>query len=305
MKPLLIITHSQDSTVSYIEKTYPRLYSFRLNTDKIDSYQISISGTGSTIRSSQWEISLENVHAIYYRKIVYPDLSDYDKEVRPLIAKELFGLIEGLAETFGDRCLSRPSLLKRAESKIVQLQLAKKLGFQLPLSLVTNHDQSAQAFVAPQPSIVKPLATGKLTTSIGDFIIQTNIIPSDEPPAHLSHCPSYFQAYVSKDYELRVTIIDTQVFAVRIDAGNEIDWRKSYESNTYLIVDIPEDITQKCFAMMKALQLHFGAFDFIVSGGEYIFLEINPNGQWLWLEQELNLHISNAIVQYLVQEEST
>ncbi|WP_458411474.1 hypothetical protein ACNQFZ_11425 [Schinkia sp. CFF1] len=303
MKPLLLITHSQDSTVSYIEKNNPTLFLFRLNVDQIDSYHINISHKGSSIRTNQWEISLEDVHGVYYRKTVYPDLSKYDLEIRSLVAKELFSLVEGLAETYGKRCLSRPSVLKRAENKIVQLQLARDLGFRLPLSLVTNHDQSAQAFVAPQSSIVKPLATGKLVTTKGNFIIQTNIIPPNHPPVQLSHCPSYFQAFVPKDYELRITIIDRQVFAVRIDAGNDIDWRKSYNSNTYQIVDIPEEITSKCISMMEALQLHFGAFDFIVSDGDYYFLEVNPNGQWLWLEQELNLHISNAIIQYLVQED--
>lgn len=301
MEPILVISHSKDSTVSYLEKSYPDLPLFRLNADQIDTYQINITDNNSIIRTCHWELSLEKVSGVYYRKISYPDLSEYDSELRPLMVKEIMGLLEGIAETYGIRCLSRPSFLKRAENKVVQLKLARDLGFLLPPSLITNHDYSAQAFVISKPSIVKPVASGKLITPVGDFIIQTNIIPPNHPPVQLSHCPSYFQTYVKKDYELRITIVDSQVFAVRIDAGDDIDWRKSYKDNTYYSVDVPEEIKRKCFSMMKAFNLHFGAFDFIVSNGDYYFLEVNPNGQWLWLEEELHLGISNAIIQFLRQ----
>lgn len=294
-----MITHSKDSTVTYIENKYPDLFLLRLNIDQIASYQINISDRGCTITTNQWNTNLEDAHAVYYRKIAYPDLSTYDKGLRPLMAKELLALTEGLVETFGKRCLTRPSILKRAENKIVQLQIAKKIGFRLPLSSITNNDRSAQAFVTSQTSIVKPLATGKLSTLGQEYILQTNLVPPSELPVNLSHCPSYFQAYIPKDYELRVTIVDKQVFAVKIEAGNDVDWRKSYSSNIYEVIDLPESITSQCFEFMKALKINFGAFDFIVLNGEYYFLEVNPNGQWLWLEEALNIKISNAIVHYL------
>ena len=56
--------------------------------------------------------------------------------------------------------------------------------------------------------------------------------------------------------------------------------------------------------MLKDFGLMFGAFDFIVDqNGDWIFLEINPNGQWLWLEKILGLPISKKIVDYLVCKE--
>lgn len=52
---------------------------------------------------------------------------------------------------------------------------------------------------------------------------------------------------------------------------------------------------------MKDMNLSFGAFDYIVTlDDEWIFLEINPNGQWLWLEQSLDLDISQKIIDYLI-----
>ena len=52
---------------------------------------------------------------------------------------------------------------------------------------------------------------------------------------------------------------------------------------------------------MRDFELKFGAFDFIVNkSDEWIFLEINPNGQWLWLEKILDIPISECIFKYLI-----
>ena len=118
--------------------------------------------------------------------------------------------------------------------------------------------------------------------------------------------PVYIQNYIEKKYEVRLTLVDNQFFGVKIIAGDLIDWRKSYESNQYSIIEVPIAIKKQVANMMKAFGLHFGAFDFIVSKDEqWYFLEVNPNGQWLWLEKELNLKISDAIVDYLCGGEVT
>lgn len=52
---------------------------------------------------------------------------------------------------------------------------------------------------------------------------------------------------------------------------------------------------------MSALGSRFGVLDFLVTpAGEWYFLEINPNGQWAWIEQETGLPISSAIADALI-----
>lgn len=83
-------------------------------------------------------------------------------------------------------------------------------------------------------------------------------------------------------------------------AFNDVDWRIDQSNNKYELIDIPKEIKEKCLKMMDIMNLKFGAFDFIVDRNEnYIFLEVNPNGQWLWLEKLLGLEISNKIINYL------
>ena len=79
----------------------------------------------------------------------------------------------------------------------------------------------------------------------------------------------------------------------------KIDWRKKkIPFQPYLL---PNEISEKCLALTQKLNLSFGAIDIIRNkNGEYIFLEINPNGQWAWLETEAGLKISDEIINFLV-----
>ena len=55
-----------------------------------------------------------------------------------------------------------------------------------------------------------------------------------------------------------------------------------------------------CIRLLKELNLQFGAIDMIKTpDGSYIFLEINPNGQWAWIETQTGLQISDAIINFL------
>lgn len=65
------------------------------------------------------------------------------------------------------------------------------------------------------------------------------------------------------------------------DTG-KIDWRQGYDYDL--------------------MGLNFGCFDFIVTPSlEYVFLECNPNGQWLWVELATEQRISEAIAEFLAQ----
>lgn len=104
---------------------------------------------------------------------------------------------------------------------------------------------------------------------------------------------------MEKDYEVRLTIVHDECYGVKIESSNSVDWRKKNATIRYSRIKVPENIEKKCIKMMEMLNIHFAAFDFIVNDQEYIFLELNANGQWQWLEEKLNLGISDKIIEYL------
>jgi glutathione synthase/RimK-type ligase-like ATP-grasp enzyme len=115
--------------------------------------------------------------------------------------------------------------------------------------------------------------------------------------------PGIFQQLVPKAYELRATVVGPRIFSARIDsqsrAETKIDWRHlPFEADA--AVDLPPDIEGKIHAFMKAFGLVYGAFDFIVTPeGRHVFLEVNPAGQYMWIESKLRLPITAALADAL------
>ena len=298
MSKILIITCSYDKTIDYIiEKNKYRANFFRFNVDLFANY-------GITISNSYWEISYRNntinsntTLSIYYRKPTFPDTSDFAPEYRRIINSDILAIIDGLANSFSGVVLTKPYLLRQAENKIFQLIYAKSHSILMPKSFIGNNDHWK---CINDQRIIKPISVGKIETSSGIAIIQTNLMHENDSYDSPELTPVYIQEYIKKSFEVRITVVDDDFFAVKIVSDNMIDWRAG-NNNQYEIIDIPIEI-KKCIKMvMKDFQLRFGAIDYIVDiDGKWYFLEINPNGQWQWLECILGLSISDSIMNMLL-----
>lgn len=297
MSKILIITCSYDKTVDYIiEKYNHKAVFFRFNVDLFSEYKVTISSVNWEIAHGNDTISKDTTTSIYYRKPAFPDTSEFEIEYRRMINSDILAIIDGLANSFDGVVLSKPYLLRRAENKVYQLVYAQKHSILMPESFVGNNNHWEHL---GKPRIIKPLSVGKIATSSGISIIQTNLMHDEDCYDSLELTPVYIQNYVQKSYEVRVTVIDDIFFAVKIISDNPVDWRNG--NNRYELIEVPEEVKECIHMMMKDFQLRFGAIDYIVGGdGKWYFLEINPNGQWQWLECILNLSISDCIMQVLL-----
>lgn len=298
---VLIITSSIDYTVDYIISQYPDVDFYRINTDMFDQYQFLITNDGWSIESALGKIENTDVKSIYYRKPMLPDLSEFDPLYHSMIAQDILEIVTGLANSFEGLVLSKPYLLRRTENKIYQLQTLRKLEVPYPISAIGNIfnlDTKLQAM----SKIIKPLSQGKIDKESQFEFFHTSLLTKSV--GDISLTPVYIQEAVEKAFEVRITCLDDYIWPVRIDSSDPIDWRRATSKNIYALIDIPNRIKTMCLDILKLFNLHFGAFDFIVTPeGKWIFLEINPNGQWLWLEEALNLDISEKIVELLSKEE--
>lgn len=298
IKSILIITSSFDKTVDYLIEKFSSTKFIRLNVDELDRYQISVISNSKyivSLKSSEYEIDnlFELIHSIYYRKLFLPSLENYDDNYHTYMQKEIYSFIVGMVDSFQGKVLTAPSILRKVENKIFQLKVSTDLGFFLPESLITNDNNKVNKLNISK-IIAKPLATGKLTNVTA---VHSNLVTDNVEDIALT--PIYFQEYIKKDYELRITVVQDTFYCVKIIADNKIDWRDSEDNNLYELIDTPEIVKQECLDFLRACDLDFGAFDYIVSDDKYYFLECNPNGQWLWLELKLGLDISKSIVEYL------
>ncbi|MGB4091988.1 MAG: hypothetical protein WBK46_08620 [Ruminococcus flavefaciens] len=297
MSKILIITCSYDKTVDYIIKKFNHKADFfRFNVDLFSEYNVTISAMNWEIAHGNDTISKETTKSIYYRKPAFPDTSEFDIEYRRMINSDILTIIDGLTNSFDGVVLTKPHLLRRAENKVYQLVYAQQHSILMPESFVGNNNHWEHI---SKPRIIKPLSVGKIATSSGISIIQTNLMHDEDCYDSIELTPVYIQNYVQKSYEVRVTVIDDNYFAVKITSDNSVDWRNG--NNRYELIEVPEEVKECIHTMMKDFQLRFGAIDYIVGDdGKWFFLEINPNGQWQWLECILNLSISDCIIQVLL-----
>lgn len=295
----MIVTSTIDETANYLEKKYKADIDFiRINVDKFSCYNIMVNNdTVDIVGLKENRVRLDEINSILYRKPIMPDISEFDAVYSLMIQKDIIALIDGMVNSFDRRVLTKPYILRNVENKIFQCVYASKNNIKMPNSFIGNSTQGLKNMECYQ-SIIKPLTTGKVYYSDYCELYQTS--PFHTFDEDISLTPVYIQSFVEKKYEVRLTVVNGEFFGVKIVAGDKIDWRKSYHSNMYECIDVPIEIQNQVKKMMKDFNIHFGAFDYIItSKDEWIFLEVNPNGQWLWLEQSLNLQISDAIINYL------
>ncbi|MGY2051391.1 MvdC/MvdD family ATP grasp protein [Methylobacterium sp. JK268] len=219
--------------------------------------------------------------------------------------------LAGLWDTLDCRWLpATPAVDRRARNKILQLALAARLGFRLPDTLVTNHPEDVLSFIGTHGDglVSKSLAPFELSLDGEDHVVSyTRPVSRRDAFAVRSvrHAPVIFQGYVRKRVELRVTLVGTHVFAVEIGSqahrATRHDWRHvSDETVRYSPHALPEPVAERCLRLMRELGLSYGAVDLILTPeGEYVFLEINPNGQWGWIEDLTGLPIAEAVIDHL------
>ena len=304
MNKIFVITNSNDITTDYLVKKYgTNIDFFRLNVDLFKDYKIKIESNPLhySISTEYNSISSGNFHSILFRK---PELAISGDSTIDLAHRSIYKAIFGLTEIFDGSCLTKPSILATAENKILQLKIAEEVGLKLPKSIISNDRSAVNSFIENKKTIFKFLCNSKYKKADNKYSLGSNIIDENDKLEGLEEMPIYFQEYQPKNYELRINILDEDVFPVKIlsqeNESTKIDWRNDIPSLEYELIEIPKAITDKLKLMMKLLNISFGIFDLIYFDGEYYFLEVNPNGQWLWLEYKLKLNISQKIIDHLI-----
>lgn len=204
--------------------------------------------------------------------------------------------LDGVWQTVHALWINAPQANRLAGAKLHQLRRARELGFAIPPTIVTNDRDTLRAFVKSGQGvggvICKPIEEGRLELAEGDRLFFTS--PLDVGPEDLLDDfgpePYLFQQLIPKDYDLRVTVIGDTVFATRIESQPleeaRIDWRRAGTQLKHAADELPAELRSLCLELTRSYGLEFGAIDLArTPDGKYVFFEINPNGQWAWIEQ--------------------
>jgi glutathione synthase/RimK-type ligase-like ATP-grasp enzyme len=220
--------------------------------------------------------------------------------------REWLPIFDYLSDMFrGIYCINQRDADKRASNKIFQLEKAAQLGFRTPKSLFSNDPNAICQFIEDLGGTecihktlmpyISPSGRQKFTTIINKTIVREHMF-------EIGSCPSIYQEVVRPKYELRVTVVGNELFVARINKKERAmpDWRIEMFDDIYDKMDLSNRLTDKILKLHTELELVYAAYDFLVDDSEdLIFLEVNPGGQWLWLEQRLEMPISTAIAKRL------
>lgn len=317
----LVLTHTFDPTADYVVSELNRRGApvFRCDPGEFPKRLKIVARLEATKPGAGWtgslclperSVSFLDIGCVYYRRPTLFDLpGEMSEQVRRWSVTEarlgLGGVLAALP-----RWLNHPMDIGRAEYKPVQLAHAHACGLNVPATLVTNDPAEARVFVSEVGrAVYKPFAATGVTEGDTHRVIFTTPITADQVDESTRLTAHLLQAWIDKAYEVRLTVVDDMCFAARIDATSEsalVDWRSDYEALHYTALpELPTPVRDGVRALMNTLRLRFGTLDFVVDPNDrWWFLEINPNGQWAWIEDATGMSIAAAIADALTRGET-
>lgn len=322
-KPLvLLITKSNDNEC--VESVIQALHelggeAFRFDTDRFPTelrLALSYEGTGRRLLAVPDDapvVDLDRVSALWNRRFeIAARLPGHlDRQIRAASMAEARRVIFSLLGTLNCFRLDPRPNIELGSNKHLQLQVAQRVGLTIPRTLITNDPASVRLFAKEcKENIITKMQESFAIYENGEEKVVFTSPVSEEDLADLTGlalCPMQFQERLDKALELRVTVVGQSVFAYAVDSQSSTmakdDWRKDGLAlvEQWQPYTLPADVQAALLRLMDALGLNFGATDFILTpDGRHVFLEVNPVGEYFWLDALCDHAISREIARVLL-----
>jgi glutathione synthase/RimK-type ligase-like ATP-grasp enzyme len=273
------------------------------------------------IRSDHHRVAFHDICAAWYRRsralfaplpslnLLQGDLENFVKVQSSVTLTALFASLQTL-------WVGQPFKLRRAEVKTLQLAEASKAGLLTPATLISNDPERAATFVerlGDTDCAIKPLIATRVDGAGGARLPLTTTLPRGHALDSVAAAPTIFQPYIEKAYELRCVVMGDKIITAKLNSQDKESARKDWRAAAveeagdveYEAFDLPERVQAALNRMMRSFEINFASIDLIVTPkGEFVFLDLNPNGQWLWLEEELGLPLVASMADLLTTEYS-
>lgn len=214
-----------------------------------------------------------------------------------MIEAECSSILYGALLTQKARWVDHPDVIRRAENKLYQLFVAYSLGLEAPGTTVTNLKKVAAELTDRKRTIAKPVSSGPGLAPCAQEI-------SRDLLGFVRSSPVLLQELVEAPVDLRVITIGNRVFTWERKrlSGEAIDWRVADPAGTgFYHISSRELLSQHALTVAKALGLSMSVQDWLCTEDKPLFLEVNPQGQWLFLRDAEPI-IVPAVVEHLLND---
>ncbi len=324
---VLVITNDHDEHADAVIRELERraVAVFRFHPDEFPeacsiTMQIRDGRMDGEIRDRRHRVAFHDICAAWYRRsrrlfAPLPSVNLHQGDLENFVRAQSSLTLTALFASLRTLWVGQPFKLRRAEVKILQLAEASKAGLLTPATLISNDPDRAAAFVqdlGDSDCAIKPLVATRVDGAEGARLPLTTTLPRGHALQSVAAAPTIFQQYIDKAYELRCVVMGDKIFAARLNSqdheSTRIDWRAGTPDGgdvEHEVFELPVSVQVALHRMMRAFEINFASIDMIVTpDGEFVFLDLNPNGQWLWLEEELGVPLVANMADLLMTEYS-
>ena len=199
-------------------------------------------------------------------------------------------------------------------NKLEVLILAKQHGLIIPETIVTNFidKEIIENLNTAEKYISKPLTeTAVISETTKRYSMLTKELDQKMLPADTFIFPSLMQKCIEKEFEIRTVYLSGKCYSMAIFSQESEQTKTDYRNydlenqNRCIPYKLPKIIEKKIHRLMQTLKLNAGSIDFIKTfAGEFVFLEINPVGQFDWVALHCNYSIEKDIASLLIKKDN-
>lgn len=314
---ILILTDKHDvhadTLIEQLNDENPLYFRFNLDVESLENTYVNFSGTNWEIQTPSSIINLNSITSIWNRKtFVQLMLEEQNKGYEFNIWKNEWNkTLLGIYYYLSDRkWINYYRNNHKAENKYLQMDIAKQIGFKIPSFILSNRKKDIMNFLSENQKVVIKLMNQDFYQvekgAFKGFYVNPVTVEDFHDFNEEEENPIFLQEYIEKKYEVRYTVVGDEHFVCKIDSQKseiaKIDWRRYDLSNTpHEQISPPSQVKEQVTRLMDELKLSYGALDFIVDKDDHWwFLEINPSGQYLWIEDLTGMPITYSIKNFLL-----
>lgn len=307
---ILITTATQDLHALLIQKTVRSMGFNDIHIIEIDriaqrdflSFGVNYATSDRVLTSEEKSVSISNSSVLWLRRtranqILTHPLDCPDSET--IISNDSRGGLTGLLNThFKGRWISSPEATVRAADKIYQLHVAFRCGFRIPKTLISQCRDDVIRFAESCPSgVIVKTVVGAPKPFLATIKLDPEKLPSDES---FMASPAIYQEYIDGQDHIRLNCFGENSYSAII-TSSEIDWRQNLRI-PIREAHVPRELHERVRMVLDELGLEMGVIDLKISrDGDPVWLEVNPQGQFIFLDPVANMNLAIKFSQYLIE----
>ncbi|MBA4608702.1 hypothetical protein H1W00_09480 [Aeromicrobium sp. Marseille-Q0843] len=288
--------------------------------------RVMLSGTQGVaeLTTDEGVVKSEHVRVVWRRRPRGADAEDIEDLVqRGFVKNETNHAVAGFLSLIENATwFNSPEAERVAGNKVSHTLAAARVGLTTADSLVTNQPEIAGLFLEEGSTVYKTLggvvgafsecpecvARQQPSGESRSFDFSTKLLSPSQDLSGLQVAPGILQRFVPKEYDVRVTVFGGRAVATEFhsqtDARSIVDFRVRGDVIPRAPHDLPDEIAARCVALLDHFGLRVATLDFAVTGSEYVFLDLNPDGQFLFMDDDDLERVAGPFARHLMAEAS-